>query len=121
MRFFFDRRDEKNIIAIGHNEHNLTRISPLVRVNQNVSYTVSLNRSNDLFKGYPTPRLQSFILVRIPPEWLHRAIIPTCVPFVITQPLLSLCLTPAVTRRGPHHAFSPAFEPYQARGRVQRV
>jgi hypothetical protein len=57
MRFLFDRRDKKNIVAIGHNEHNLTRVSPLVRMNQDVLYAVSLNRSNDLFKGYATPNL----------------------------------------------------------------
>ena len=34
--WIFDRRNKKNIAAIGHNEHNLTRVSPLVRVDENV-------------------------------------------------------------------------------------
>src|SRR4029077_17986329 len=73
--FLFDRRDKKNIVAIGYNEHNLTWVSPLVRVNQNVLQAVFLNRSNDFFKGYAAPNVQPFILIRIPPEWLHRGII----------------------------------------------
>ena len=84
MGFLFDRRDKKNIVAIGHNEHNLTWVLPLVWVNQNVLQAVFLNRSNDFFKRYAAPRLQPFILVRIPPEWLHRDIISARVPFVIT-------------------------------------
>ena len=84
MRFLFDRRDKKNIVAIGYNEHNLARVSPLVRMNQNILQAVFLNRSNDFFKGYATPCLQPFILIRIPPEWLHRKIISRRVPFVIT-------------------------------------
>ncbi len=84
MCFLFDRRDKKNIVAIGYNEHNLTWVSPLVRVNQNVLQAVFLNRSNDFFKGYAAPNLQPFILIRIPPEWLHRDIISAGVPFVIT-------------------------------------
>jgi hypothetical protein len=83
MGFLFDRRDKKNIVAIGYNEHNLTWVSPLVRVNQNVLQAVFLNRSNDFFKGYAAPNLQSFILIRIPPEWLHKGIISAGVPFVI--------------------------------------
>src|SRR6187401_1948066 len=34
--FLFDRRNEKNIAAISHNEHNLFWVPPLVRVNENV-------------------------------------------------------------------------------------
>src|SRR5512142_985529 len=36
VRFLFDRRDKKNIVAISDNKDNLARVSALVRVNQNV-------------------------------------------------------------------------------------
>jgi hypothetical protein len=83
MRFLFNRGDKENVVAIGYNEHNLTWVSPLIWVNQNVLQAVFLNRSNDFLKGYATTSLQSFILVRVPPEWFHTKIISARVPFVI--------------------------------------
>jgi hypothetical protein len=65
VRFLFDRRDKKDIVAIRDNKDNLSRIPPLVRVNQNVFQPVFLNRSNDFFKGYAPTGLELFILVRI--------------------------------------------------------
>jgi hypothetical protein len=88
MRFLFNRGDKENVVAIGYNEHNLTWVSPLIWVNQNVLQAVFLNRSNDFLKGYATTSLQSFILVRVPPEWFHTKIISARVPFVI-NPLMA--------------------------------
>lgn len=85
MRALLDRGDEKRIASIGHNQNNLPRISPLIRVDQNVLEPIFLYRKNDFLEGDPTPDLEAFVLVRIPPEWLHTGILPKCVPFVINS------------------------------------
>jgi len=84
MRSLFDRRDKKNITTIGHDQHDLARVSPLVRVNQKVLEAIFLDCRNHFFKGYAAPGLKAFVLVRIPPERLHSGSLSERVPFVIS-------------------------------------
>lgn len=71
MRALLDRGDEKRIASIDHNQNNLPRISPLIRVDQNVPEPIFLDRENDFLEGDAAPGLEAFVLDRIPPEWLH--------------------------------------------------
>lgn len=87
VRALLDRMDKKNIVTIGHNQHYLSRISPLVRVDQNVLEPVFLDCENDFLEGNAAPGLQAFVLVRVPPERLHTGILAQCVPFVIRPPV----------------------------------
>jgi hypothetical protein len=46
----FDRRDGVYVVTIGHDEHDLPRISPLVWVDENAPEPVFLNCKNDLLE-----------------------------------------------------------------------
>jgi len=92
VRAFLDRGDKKNVAAIGHNQHDLSRISPLVRVDQDVLEPVFLDREDDLLEGNAASGLQAIVLVRVPPEWLHAGILAQCVPFVIRLPAWLIAL-----------------------------
>jgi hypothetical protein len=52
-------------------------------VDQNVLEPIFFNRKNDFLEGDAAHDLKAFVLIRIPPEWLHTGILTKCVPFVI--------------------------------------
>jgi hypothetical protein len=76
--------NKKNIVAIGDKKNNLSWVSPLVRMNQDVFKTVFFKRSDNFLERYAPPSFEALIFVWIPPERLHELIISGRVPFVIT-------------------------------------
>jgi len=83
---FLDRWNKDDILSIDHDQHHLTRIPPLVRMDQNILEPAFLHRENDLLERDAAAGLQALVLIRVPPERLHAGSLPGRVPFVIRWP-----------------------------------
>lgn len=85
MRAFLNRWHKQDVVAIRHDEHHLSRISSLVRVDNDVLKSAFFNRKNDFLKRNIAFSLQAFVLGRVPSERLHADILTRRVPFVISE------------------------------------
>ena len=85
MIIFLGRGNKEDIFSIGHDEHQLSRVSPLIRMDQNVLKPAFLDHQDNFLKRDATTRLQTLVLVGVPAKRLHMASLAGCVPFVISS------------------------------------
>jgi hypothetical protein len=66
MRTLLDRGQQIDVTGDSNDQNYLPRVSSLIRMNEDVSQAVRLDRENDFLERNSTSRLQAFIFLRVP-------------------------------------------------------